>query len=204
MIGPIVTNYDVEEAMKATITARFNTYLREMVRMREQDPEDEYPDLASVRTESEHGDEEQDGLPSVVIVSPGTKSTERHGGGDYSAKWAVGLAIMFSGNDKGSARRGAADYAGAMLAMLLQHGSLGGFASALHYEGILLTAQPVDAASHLATAYLNFVVTVDNTVDASGLPNLADEVQSHPDDHDDPGAWPTAEEVVVETEIKEV
>lgn len=124
---PIVTGVQVRDALTATIQAWANAYTDEVGRQHSVTlpPIRTYGVSLGMLPTGEVADE----LPACVVVAPGIAGDPvRRGTGDQDATWAVGVGVVVADLSADPALDLAALYAAAVRALLVQHGSLGGFA----------------------------------------------------------------------------
>lgn len=174
IIGRIVLPQHVKNAVAATIRAYLETYLAEVERQEGLDPrtlpvpsEGAYLTRDDDRLEREP---EDDG-PTVIIMTPGTAATPAvDGDGAYRARWPVNIAVVAEARDQNSTSDLAGYYAGAVRALLVQQGSLMGFANGTTWKGERYGALPADASESIATAINVFEVDISDVVTRGGGP----------------------------------
>lgn len=72
-------------------------------------------------------------LPSVLVMNTGLAEPPVRHGRDYTAKFAVGLAVVVSAKDSDSTERLAKHYTALLRAIMLHHPDLGGIADAVEW-----------------------------------------------------------------------
>lgn len=134
--GPLVTGYDVEQAVISHIRKWMPTYLL----VAAEHAERELFSLPLIRSftttprEPERWSEDQ--LPAILCVSPGLVGEPAESGdGDVRATWAIGLAVIVSTSEQETSGEIARLYGAAIRLILIQKPSLGGFADGTTYMG---------------------------------------------------------------------
>jgi hypothetical protein len=190
--GPIVTAADVRNAVQSTISLWSRTYLDEMARRdgqstRSSDQTPTLPDFRSYPDAFEAVGFPEDQLPSCALIVPGlTRKPERKGRGAVTAPWSVGVGVVVSAPDRARTIRLAELYTAAVRTLLVQHPSLGGFASGVTWLGERFTPPGGPAGQRTFVAgVLQFEVTVDEVVDTGQGPTQPI------DDGSTPVGWPT-------------
>lgn len=131
IFGAIVTGRDVENAVEATLTLWLPTYLAEMERRTGRDP-GSLPTIGYWTKANRFPAADRLQLPAGVIVSPGISDRpEADGGGVLSAWWRAGIAVVVGTGEPETTDELAKLYGAAVRTLLLQRGSLGGFANDL-------------------------------------------------------------------------
>ena len=168
IIGPIVLPQHVKDAVAGTIKAFMPTYLAEVERIAGLAPRTLLvPKPASYITREDDRLEDwpESQLPAVIIMSPGTAEKPAvDGDGEYGVRWAVNVAVIASANTEFATSDLAGYYAGAVRALLVQQGSLQGFANGTTWKGERYGDLPADARRTLATAIQVFEVRVEKVV----------------------------------------
>lgn len=164
--GPIVTAGNIRDAYKATLTAWLPSYLAEIERQTGLvlPPIRHYSTGVSPGTPVEQ-------LPAVVIVAPGVDGTfMRHANGSYDAPWGVGVGIVVAHTSRDTALSWAEAYTAALRACIVQHGSLGGFATDTVLNDEETTEVGWNTDHSVAAGSLYFTSTITGVVNASGGP----------------------------------
>ncbi len=168
IIGPIILPQHVKDAVARTIRAFMETYLAEVERAAGLDPRSllvPKPGSYITREDDRLEDWPESQLPAVIIMSPGTAERPAvDGDGEYAARWAVNVAVVASGNSQLATSDLAGYYAGAVRALLVQQGTLQGFANGTTWKGERYGDLPADARRTLATSIEVFEVRVENVV----------------------------------------
>lgn len=189
LYGAIVTAPQVGAAVTATLKAWFPAYLAELERQEDIEPGTlKAPVPAAYKTTSVDMENwPSNHLPGVIVFSPGTFDTpERAGDGSHQALFEVGVGVVVKGRDEDNAEYLAGIYAAAARAALVQHGSLGGFASGIEWLGERTDVIEDDSERTLRAAVIALVVDVPNVVDAFAGP-----LEPPADPLADPTPWPS-------------
>jgi hypothetical protein len=195
LFGPIVTGVDVEAAVEATIKMWMPTYLAEVAHQagRARD------DLKSFVTYLPMTDLmwwNDTGVPACLIVAPGTIEEPRRRSPAYDAAWSVTVTAIVSAPDTRATYALAGIYAAALRALILQHPSLGGFASSVNWISERYDPLEAQASRSLGAGSVQFAVYVDDVTSwrsAGPVTPLVDTTM-------DPGDLPTAQTVVTDLE----
>ena len=124
LYGQVTTGGDVRAAVRATIELWSDAYIYEMSRQ-------VGFDLLPLRSFGMFAgpDYPPDRTPGCVIVAPGViGEIEQRGDGLVDVRWAVGVGIVVADATAEDAMVRAEPYGAALRALLIQQGSLGGFA----------------------------------------------------------------------------
>jgi hypothetical protein len=191
-IGPVIAGGDVEAAMEATVRLWSPDYLAEVAEQHGRARGDlaefrSYVHMVDVSKYSE------DQTPTCVIVSPGTSEHPERSKTDYGAWWSVGLGAVVSGQDVQNTYELVGLYIAAMRALVIQHKSLGGFASDTVWMAERYDEIASDDARTIMAGVAQFDVYVEAVTKATG-PTKPSADATLP-----PGEWPTAETVTVST-----
>ena len=116
-----------------------------------------------------------------------TGTLERQGDQTYGGWFDVGAAVLVTGQSMLEAREVAQRYQGAMNALVLQHGDLGGFATDTVLLGFTVDLQAVDNR-YVALAVSQFHSFIDEIVTASYGPILPNPAELTPDPTAPPGS----------------
>lgn len=198
IIGRIVLPQHVKNAVAETMRAYIETYLAEVERQEGLDPRSlPVPSEGAYLTRDDDRleRESEDSGPTVIIMTPGTAATPAvDGDGEFRARWAVNVAVIAEARDEESTSDLAGYYAGVVRALLVQQGSLMGFAGGTTWKGERYGALPADASESIATAINVFEVEVSGVVTRGAGPR--DPLEEPYEDTD----WPVAKHV--EAELK--
>jgi hypothetical protein len=172
VFGTIVTGKMVRTAMRRHVQQWFPTYIAEIARNDGRDPA-EMPLFRSFPSALDMPDGKfvEDQMPSCVIVAPGLIEDPRRHRGMYLVRWGVSVGAVVSGQDRENTFDLSELYAAAVRALVLQHPSLGGFASATDWEGERYDDIPNDMSRTLAAGTVQFAVEVQEALDATGGPD---------------------------------
>ncbi len=192
IFGPIVTGFNVEQAVQATLDMWLPTYLRELERQNEIPP-DSLPAIRSTVVVNEFAQYQGEPLPCCVVVCPGTEGApEIVADGVHNAWFTVGIAVIVEAVNEAAARQLAQLYAFAIATLLLQQPSLGGFASRTRLGIVTGDDAPADfIRDGCAVARVVFSVLVEGVVTALAGPSVPDP---------DPNPWPEVETVHIDAE----
>lgn len=190
----IVTGRQVERAVGDHLEQWMHTYLREIERDAER-PVGQIRRPRGYFAFSELDKWPEESTPCIVIVSPGLiDEPTRRGNSSYEATWGVGVVPVVSSTDEINTRDLALDYTAAVRAAVMQHKSLGGFASGVTWRGENYDVVPFEASRALGAGQVAFGVTVENV-----LTEQAGPVEPLPDPTIDPGPWPDA--TIIDTTV---
>jgi hypothetical protein len=166
VFGPIKSPIDLRKAISETIEIWIETYLALVERTYELDPRSlPLPRSYVFKDDGTLDKRPEDQLPTIVILSPGTKGKpKREGDGMYRVPWAVNVAAIVSARNHGDSMDLATYYATAIEALFVHQGSLGGFAVGSAWEG-QRTDELRSEDDHMMAAGTNvFTFTVDQVV----------------------------------------
>jgi hypothetical protein len=168
VIGPLVGADEICDAVESTLAAWFPSVAAEIAAgggpVLAAPTSYDMPDAAALRA----GNAE---IPAVVVSSPGlTAAPARDEEGLYRASWRIVVTAFARGADYRDTARTVRGYALAIRTILLQHPSLGGFASELTWDGEEYAALDSAAARTIGGAFVTFTVTVDDVTDATAGP----------------------------------
>lgn len=165
IFGPIVTGKQVRTAMRTHLQNWMYTYLAEVGR------EDGRPGEALPRPRSwvsaldlVDGKFTEDQMPACVIVAPGMLEEPMKKGGLYICTWAVSVGFVVSGQDRENTFDLSELYAAAGRAAVLQHSSLGGFATGTDWIGERYDDIPNEMQRTLAAGTVQFAVEVQGAL----------------------------------------
>lgn len=204
VFGRIVTNFDVEEAVRENLELWLPSYMAEVARQHSIDPSKLVAPRKPYAIRSRFQQITSADLPLVAIMSAGLGGPpERRGDGAHTASWAVGVGTVFEA--PGDTARELAGIAGAAIrALMVQHSEQGGI-DVDDTPGIATSTIWVDERyddlrpgeeGDRASARMMFLVTIDNVVNEKGGP------RDVPTDPDAPVAdWPTAQPGKISTTI---
>lgn len=188
--GRIITRGDVRDAVMDHLKNWSKAYIGEVATQREKARCD-LPDFRSWRFSTEDGEKwPEDQLPACVVVCPGLADTPiRQGDGIHDGEWSVGVGVIVSARDQDSTDELVGIYTAAVRAALVQHPSLGGFASGVEWiDEDTIPNLGFDDSRTIAGGRVVLKVRVDSVVDSFGGP------KAPPDDPCvDPGDWGTVQ-----------
>jgi hypothetical protein len=145
--GRIVTRSDVRDATIDHLQLWTPSYIGEVAVQRGKNRCD-LPGFRSWRFSTDDVETwPADQLPACVVVCPGLADTpDRQGNGIYDSEFAVGVGAVVSARDQESTDEIVSIYTAGVRAALLQHPSLGGFASGMRWidEDVMSFASLVD------------------------------------------------------------
>lgn len=169
----IVSGAQVEQALITTLQMWMPTYLAEVARQHGKGAR-ELPTVASYTTVVEFDKWPEDQLPACIVVSPGiAEQPSQEAKGKHRAKWAAELALICSASTQKNSLDLAKMYLAAARAAILQHASLGGFASGLEWIDELYDRVPSEDTRNLGAASGLFVVHVDDVTTKGAGPGAA-------------------------------
>lgn len=196
LFGRIVTGKHVRTAMRDHLQLWLPSYLAEIARDDGRDG-GALPLFRSWVSALDMPDGKwiEDQMPSCVIVAPGLFDDPTKHRGVYTARWAVSVGCVISGQDRENTFDLVELYAAAVRSSVVQNSALGGFATATDWVGERYDDIPNDMARTLGAGTVQFVVEVQGSIDAAEGPYtpLADPVP-------DPG--PRGTFAVVEAHIQ--
>ncbi len=194
IFGALIPSSAVEQAVLALAAQWTDTYLAEVERQQGMSvPTLERPRSQQTSYDFENWPEGQ--LPALVCVCPGTTGElERSGVGQYGGWFALSVGVLVEDTTEANARRVSQLHQAALDGLLVQHGSLGGFASDLYLTARASRLPDIDNRT-LAYAESSYRVFVDQIVARSGGPPTADPPSLTPE-----VPWPGLP-VVGETEV---
>lgn len=168
MIGPLIGADEVCGAVETTLTTWLPSVLAEINAAHSTaltlPTTYDMPDARSLQSGSAE-------IPAVVVSSAGVTGTpERDPDGMYRASWTVIVSAFARGDDYRNTAQNVRGYALAVRTCLLQHPSLGGFASEVVWTGEEYAALASESARTIGGAFVTFTVTVDDVIDATAGP----------------------------------
>jgi hypothetical protein len=153
----------VEQAVLATIEHWIENYLREAEYQFSWNGEAPLP--RSYRRVNDFDPIGVEQLPLIMAISPGlTDRPSMEGDGSFTFTWAVGVGILVSARTFEETRDLAGLYVTAVRALLLQNGSLGGFADGTYLLDERYDDAPSDMSRTMGSAQVMFEVQVSNVV----------------------------------------
>jgi hypothetical protein len=195
--GRIITRGDVRDAVTDHLQEWSQAYIGEVAVQRGKGRCD-LPQFRSFRFSTEDVDKwPDDQLPACVVVCPGLADTpDRQGDGVHDGEWSVGVGVIVSARDQESTDELVGIYTAAVRAALIQHPSLGGFASGVRWiDEDTIPSLGFDDSRTIAGGRVVLGVKVDAVVDSFGGPKAA------PDDPCvDPGNYPVVQATPLTTE----
>lgn len=103
-------------------------------------------------------------MPSCIIVAPGLLGEPVKRGGLSIATWGVSVGCVVSGQDRENTFDLSELYAAAVRGCVVQHSSLGGFATATDWIGERYDDIPNDMLRTLAAGTVQFAVEVQGAI----------------------------------------
>lgn len=198
-IGPVVTGHDVEQAVKATLNLWASFYIGEMERLQGYPADSVQRALGSV-TASEFEKWPEDQLPVYIVICPGLSGQpERRSDGTWAASFAVGVGVVASDLDEASTRKLAETHTAAIRLAVMQHKTLGGFATETNWRDERYDDLPFQDTRSLGSGRVTFEVSVEGVMRESGPRTLPT-----PPPSADPGPWPNVSEVDVNVELEAI
>ncbi len=182
VFGALVFPDEVEQAVIETCRTWFPEYLALAERKLGFDPED-IPGIRSWVATADLTRWPEEQLPSVLVMNTGlAEEPNMRGGGNYTAKFAVGIAVVASANDADTTDRLVKIYTAILRAILTHKADLGDFATAIEWVDEGYDALPGGKRRRdLAAGQLVMRVEVENVVTAhSGLAEPRDEPYAGP------------------------
>lgn len=165
VFGPIITGKNVRLAMRDHLKLWMYTYLAEVGRGDGRAGQDLPRPRSWVSSlDLQDGKFSEDQMPSCVIVAPGMVEEPRKQGGLYICRWAVAVGFVVSGQDRENTFDLSELYAAAGRAAVLQHPSLGGFASGTDWIGERYDDIPNEMQRTLASGTVQFVVEIQGAL----------------------------------------
>lgn len=132
--GPMIHAAQVERAARETLQEYLPWYLAAMERDLGLAPRT-LPNVRSWIVSSDVDRWQEEALPSVLLLSTGlAEAPRRDGKGSYSARFALGVAIVATAPKADKADELAKILTAVVRTILVQQGSLGGFAAATDWE----------------------------------------------------------------------
>lgn len=189
MFGPIITAGEVRQAIQDTIMLWMPDYLYEVGERNGFDRGD-LPLFQSFAPMIVWDKFEEDAIPACLIVAPGTLDVPQKRGGKMNVRWGVGIGCVVSGQDREGTWKLGEIYAAAVRTLLLQHPSLGGFASGVNWISERYDQLPSDSARTLGAGSLQFGIDVEGVAEP-GMGPMAPTV----DPLVDPGDFPQVDTV---------
>lgn len=169
VFGSFVTGADVESAVRSTLTLWMPAYTFEVARQKSTTlpPIRVYGQSLATLPTGEVADE----LPAVIVVAPGLNGDPvERGDGAVDATWAVGVGVVVSAQTSDMAQTLAKLYGAAIRGLLVQKGSLGGFATGTSWTDEETTPYGYDTVKAVAQCILMFEVQVPAVVNRFGGP----------------------------------
>lgn len=165
IFGPIVTGMHVRRAMRQHLQRWFPTYIAEIARLHGKDPAT-MPLFKSwvSALDMPGGKYEEHQMPSCIIVAPGLLGEPVKRGGLSIATWGVSVGCVVSGQDRENTFDLSELYAAAVRGCVVQHSSLGGFATATDWIGERYDDIPNDMLRTLAAGTVQFAVEVQGAI----------------------------------------
>lgn len=196
IFGPIVTGKTVRNRMSGHLRTWLPTYLPEISRQDGRAAEAlPLPRSWVSALDLTDGKFIEDAMPSCVVVAPGLIEEPVRKSGMWIATWAVSVGVVVSGQDRENTFDLSELYAATVRAAVLQHPSLGGFATGIDWMGERYDDIPNEMLRTLAAGTVQFAVEVQDALRPADGPEepLVDAIP-------DPGPRATFAEVTVTTE----
>jgi hypothetical protein len=170
IFGPIVSAGEVADAMETTLQTWSATYIAEMAArtgLNQMQP------FGSWEAVYEYRALPADLSAACWVLVPTTdprRTPAKQGDGTYRAVFIAQVNLVVFGTDWRSSRDLVYAYAAAVNAAVLQHGSLGGFASNTRWLGGSTKEIDHQRVRTIQAATLGYAVTVENVVDTNTGP----------------------------------
>lgn len=198
---PIFVPSKLEDDARDHISAWIETYLREVTRQTLGPAAvGKIPTPASISSRNDFVKFPEDNLPAIVIINAGVVDEPvPDGEGIYGAWWAMGVGVLASASTEDATRLVTQIYGAALRALLVQKPNMNNGGYQVEWVDETYDDMPIeDQTRTLRSVRLVFRVWVDEVVTRWSGPAAPDP----PDPVTMPGSqWPTADEVVVETNI---
>lgn len=195
IFGPVVTGQDVVSAAEATLRKWTPDYLAELAEHSGSRVRGQLSPFRAFVPMIDLSKFNEDQTPACVVIAPGIIDTPVKRSKQVTARWALGVGCVVSGQDEANSYELATLYVAAVRMIILQQSSLGGFAEGTNWISERYDALPdIDARSFTA-GVVQFGVDVNNVVDPTQGPR-----QPSVDVTVDPGNWPTVASVVVDVQ----
>lgn len=197
--GQIINAPQVEKAVVAHLQLWMPDYLAEVAR---QTGMDATPPAPRTWTRKSSFDKlEEDQLPLITVVSPGTpERPQRDYDGLYRVTWEIRVGCIVSARDEASTRDLAGVYGAAVYTLMLQHPGVHPSSHGLEWNGESLDELDQDSARSMAAHLSTFQVELRDVVCALAGP-IESSGDSGQDPEQDPGDLPTVETVYVDGHV---
>ena len=191
----ILSASDVEHFATDLLQKWSSTYIAEVERQHGMDGT-ELPRIRSWSTVNTFENWPADQLPASLLISTGTVGApSRSGDGEYTASFALGVAVICASNNASRSNELAKLYIAAHRAILVQRPSLERGAFGVDWLGDDFTDLAAEDGRFLSAGMAEFVVEMRDVVHAKAGPTTPD------DPSDDPWPnWPLTETVDIEVE----
>lgn len=184
--GQILTEGDVRHAVEDTLKMWLPAYLGEVADQHSLD-RGQLPDIRSWVNAPVFEEWPETQLPAVIVVTPGTNSAPEMLNRMVTVDWSIGIAVIVSAKDQETTGDLIGMYAAAARTIMVQKGSLGGFAVESHFLAERFDEHPIpEQFRTLRTAVVSCGVTVAGMNSRYGGP-----VVPPVDPTADPDDWPT-------------
>lgn len=183
--GTIVTEAQVRNAVKEHLRIWSPAYLAEIARRAGLDAA-ALPPFRSFITSTEPDSWPEDQLPTCVVIAPGLLGEPARHGRTYSARWAVGVGVVVSGQT----REGTSDlvglYTAAVRALMLQNQRISDLITGVTWTDERYDELGSEDGRTIAAGQVIFGVDIEDALDVMGGPITvpADPLPEAPD-------WPT-------------
>jgi hypothetical protein len=190
VFGRIVTGADVEDAALRTLKRLTPRYVEEAARQRGREP-GKLPEPRGYIVASEFEKWPEDGLPVVVVISPGWSGPpQRMGDGTVLARWSLAAGVITSAASSRRTRENALIYVAALRTLIAQQQSLDGFALGVDCVDESYGVLPFSDTRTLYAAQAIFVVSVADAFAYGAGPGGPWGPPPDPPDPTDPPDWP--------------
>jgi hypothetical protein len=172
--GPIVSAWDVEQAVRDTLKAWIDTFLGEKERQsagRWSPRQIQRPRSWFIQS-AFHDIPEQ--LLPVIHVESATKTSRHADGGRVDGQWAMNVQGVVKGRNRQTSREMLGLYEACCSVILEKHGDLGGIASGVTLSGARYDLISPDRDRTLVGFEIPIIVSVDHIADRFGGPTAPD------------------------------
>ncbi len=171
IFGPLLSTWNVDQAVLATLRTWWNTYLAEVERQNDVKNKTipRPPDEESFRRGLDFEYYEEDNLPAVIVVSKPSGEPEVNSDVGYAQRYEVKVGCVCEAEDELTAQLRAAFY-GAASQLLVQQSELEGFAERTRMIGAPELDMPDDDERWLCRSITTFYVWVAQIVIAEEGP----------------------------------
>lgn len=186
--GPLISFYDVENALRDHLKTWLNTYLAARERKAGMTPGGIARPRSWIIRQNFTTLPDQEFTPTIVVVSNGfSDDPVSHGDGNWDVMLRMAVAALCHGPETDAARELAGHYQAAIGTFLIKHKKFGSMNAKIHEWTDLRMEDIEDEAQTrtLAVARLEFIVKVtDFALSFGALPSVPDVPEDpQPDDH---------------------